>query len=147
MKFGSAKISETLEEARPLAVQHWQEITYLKDIEFIPDYQQYLKLEELGMTRSFSARTDDGILIGYAVFLLQGAFYNKSLIQALQVCLFVDKSHRGIAPYFFNACDDQLKQEGIFEVLHQSPSLKDLSILFHHLGYQEIQKVYSKRLN
>lgn len=146
-KFRAEKITSMLEEAKPLVHEHFKEVMAGIETTCEPNYDQYIQLEELGITRSYSARTEDGILIGYAVFLLQPSLFSKNISQALQILLFVAKNHRGLGYFFIKYCDGVLKHEGINMVQHQIPVKRDCGPMLEAMGYEKIQSVYSKRLN
>lgn len=147
MEFKSEKIAVALEEAKPLLKKHWEEISHYKDIPFDPDYDQYLKLEELGITRSFSARTKDGILIGYAVFFLRPHIHYKSTMMAHQDIVYVDKEHRGIGFMLLKFCDEELKKEGVVVVTQHIKSKFNFGPMLERMGYELMDLIYVKRLN
>src|SRR5258708_32849001 len=109
----SEKISDSLEEAKPLLQKHWDEIAFYKDIPLSPDYDLYLKLESAGVVKSFAARNGDGKMIGYAVYLLQKNPHYKESLWAKQDIIFVDPDHRGMGMFFLRWCDEQLKELGV----------------------------------
>lgn len=147
MKFKSEKIADVLEEAKPLLLKHWEEIAHYKDIPFDPDYDQYIKLEELGTTRSFSARTEDGVLIGYAVFFVRPHIHYRSTLMAYQDIIFLDKAHRGIGFFFIKFCDDSLRSEGIKVVLQHIKAKFNWGPMIERMGYELQDLIYTKRLD
>lgn len=147
IKFKSEKIVDVLEESKTLLQKHWEEIAHYKDIPLEPDYEQYLKLESIGATRSFTARTEDGILIGYAVFFIKHNIHYKSSLQALQDIIFVDKKYRGLGFMFIKFTDEQLKLEGIQVVYQHVKAKYNFGPLLDRLGYELVDLIYAKRLN
>lgn len=147
MQFRSEKIKDVLEEAKPLLVAHWEEIAHYKDIPFDPDYDQYLKLEELGITRSYSARTEDGILIGYAVFVIKYNLHYKTSLQALQDIVYLDPKHRGAGFFLIKFCDAELKKEGIQVVVQHVKAAHNFGPALVRMGYELQDLIYTKRLD
>ena len=148
MKFSEEIITaELLEEAKPLLEKHWAEISFYKDIELNPDYELYLKLQAAGAIRSYSARTDDGKMVGYAVyFLKKNPHYKQSLIAAEDI-IFFDPEYRGRGMLFIKWCDFQLKQLGVQIVTHHVKVFFDWSKALIRDGYDFQDKVLSKRLD
>lgn len=147
MNFKETKISDILDEAKPLLAKHWEEIAHFKDIVLDPDYDQYIKLEELGITRTFCARTDDGVLIGYAVFFIRPHIHYKTCNMAFQDVLFIHPDHRGIGYFFVKFCDARLQEYGINVVSQHLKAKFDFSTMLKRLGYELMDHIYVKRLN
>ena len=84
MKFQRQKAQDVFKEMIPLLEAHWQEIAHYKDIPLDPDFDAYFRAEDAGMLRVFTARDENDVLIGYAVFLIRFNIHYKSSKQALQ---------------------------------------------------------------
>lgn len=147
MQFKSEKISDILEESKPLLQKHWDEIAHFKDIPLNPDYDQYLKLEQMGITRSYSARMEDGKLIGYAVFFIRPNLHYKDSIQALQDIIFIDKNYRGAGLGLIKFCDRMLKEEGIQVVFQHIKASHNFGPALERMNYELVDLIYAKRLD
>jgi len=147
MKFARESAKDCFNEAMPLLEKHWKEIAHFKDIPLDPDFDQYLKIEQLGMLRVFTAREDSGTLIGYAVFFVRANPHYKSSIQANQDILFIDPAHRGTGGKFILWCDNQLKAEGIEVVMHHIKAAHNFGKLLERFSYELVDLIYAKRLN
>lgn len=145
MIYSQEKISDSLEEAKPLLLKHWQELES-NWFPLDPDYEQYIKLEELGITRSFGARTEDGILIGYAVFFVRYHIHYKTILVASCDILFFEKEHRGQGLEFIQWCDAQLRRLGVEVVLHHVKVSHDFSPALMRIGYEPDEIKLTKRL-
>ena len=75
-------------EIRPLFDRHWAEIAHDKTIPLDPDYDLYLKADEGGMLRVYTAR-EGATLIGYCVFFVRANPHYKSTIYAVQDIIFI----------------------------------------------------------
>lgn len=148
MKFKREIASESLfEELRPLLFAHWREIAHYQDIELKPDWSTYLKVEEMGCLRVFTARDDQEKLIGYAVFMVRPNLHYSDSIQACQDILYVDKERRGFGAKFIAWCDRALQAEGVQAVYHHVKREHNFGSLLERMGYQLVDLIYSKRLD
>jgi hypothetical protein len=148
MKFSEEIISEAiLEEAKPLFAKHWEEIAHYKDIPLDPDYALYLKVQATGMIRAYSARTEDGTLIGYAIYFLKNHFHYKQTLYAQQDVLFFDPEQRGKGMLFLMWCDEQLKKLGVKVVSHHVKVAHDFSHALERIGYEKQDIILTKRLD
>lgn len=147
MKFQLETIKNILEEAKPLLVDHWNEVAHFKDIPLDPDYDSYLKIEEAGMSKTFTARTDDGTLVGYAVFFVRPHIHYRSMVMAQQDIVYVDAAHRPSSILFFDYCDMELKAMGINVVSQHVKSKHNFGSILERHGYELMDLIYVKRLN
>lgn len=146
MKFNLEKVRDIIEEIEPLLHKHYEEIAHFKTIPLDPDYDQYLQLEELGVIRLFTARTDDGLLVGYAVFFVRANLHYKSSLQAAQDIIFIDPAHRGTGAKFILWCDEQLKAEGVQAVYHHVKKAHNFGPMLERFGYELVDLIYGRIL-
>lgn len=148
MKFQRERAQDVFKEMIPLLEKHWEEIAHYKDIKLEPDFDLYFKMEDMGILRVFTAREDDGDLIGYCVFFVKHNMHYKSSLNALQDVLFIRPDKRGMfAPKFILWCDRQLKADGVQLVCQHLKAAHDFSPLLERLGYEFMDKIYVKRLD
>ena len=84
----------TKEDARPLLEKHWEEIALNKDtIKLNPDWDAYADLEDAGILKIFTARSD-GNLIGYFVVFVRSHIHYKDNLFAYNDILYLDKDYR-----------------------------------------------------
>lgn len=146
MIFKREKTQDCFDEALPLLKSHWEEIAHYKDIPLEPDYEFYVAAENAGFLRTYTARSESGELIGYAVYVVRHALHYKSSIQAHQDILFISKSHRGTGGRFILWCDEQLKAEGVQTVYHHVKASHNFGRLLERFGYNVIDIIYGRRL-
>ena len=145
--FARENVKDVWPEIRPLFDLHWAEIAHYKDIPLDPDYEFYVKADEMGMVRVYTAR-EGGVLVGYCVFFVRPHPHYKRHVYANQDVLFIRKDRRGrFGMKFVNWCDEQLKAQGVsvatqhVKVAHNfGPALERLC------GYEQQDVIYSKRL-
>lgn len=142
------KNERLIEEMWPLLEVHYKTIAHFKDIPLIPDFDAYRTAEKNGGLRIFTARKD-GLIYGYSVFFVRRNVHYSTSLQAVQDVLFMDEHfRRGLSGYrFIRWCDDQLRQEGIQVVYHHVKIDHDFSPVLQRMGYQEIERIWAKRLD
>lgn len=147
LKFQREPLSiELLDEMLPLLVKHYKEIAHYQDIPLEPDYDSYIRMEEMDMVRAYTAR-DEGGLIGYAVFLVRSNIHYKSSKQAVQDVLYIDPSKRGFGYKFIMWCDLQLKADAVQVVYHHAKTEHNFGPLLEKQGYKLIDLIFGKRLD
>lgn len=149
MKFQRERAHDVWGEMMPLFEKHWHEIAHYKDIMLDPDIDSYLKMEDLGGLRVFTARDDNNKMVGYAVYFVRTNPHYRMSIQAAQDIIFIDPTRRGMfGGKFILWCDEQLKNEGV-QVVYQHIKVKTTNTikLFEHLGYEPIDMILGKRLD
>lgn len=138
---------DLFQEALPLLVEHWQEISHNKDIPLDPDLDAYLRVAESGSLRVFTVRRG-GALIGYAVFIVRRNLHYKTSLQAVQDVLFIRKSERGgTGIRFIKFCDNMLRSEGVQVVYQHVKAAHNFGPLLVRLGYECVEEIYSHRLD
>lgn len=147
MKFKCEKAKDILEEIKPLLNLHWKEIAQYPDIILDPDYDQYLKMDELGLLKCYTLRDENNNeLIGYALYFIKPHIHYKSCLVALQDILFIRQDRRGHGRQFIKWCDDQLKELGVNLVSHHIKAKHNWGFVLEHMGYELMDLIYVKRL-
>src|SRR5690349_9888905 len=89
------KLSDCLEEVKPILVEHWEELARNKDqVKLAPKYAKYLAMEEAGLFRAYVVRTDTGEVAGYAAFIVAEHLHYEGHIWALSDLFFVRPQFR-----------------------------------------------------
>lgn len=146
MNFARETLDTCLNEAKPLLIDHWKEIAQYDDILLDVDTERYYNLERSGFLRIYTARKD-GLLVGYAVFVVNTHPHYKNSLQAMQDIIFIHPSHRGTGGKFILWCDRQLKDEGVQVVFHHIKAKHDWGKMLERFGYELIDKIYGRRLD
>lgn len=145
MVFNQERVHQVIEEIKPLLFKHWEEIAHYKDIPLDPDFKQYQVLEDVGALRIFTARTEEGQLIGYAIFFIRKNIHYQSSLQAVQDVLFIDPAWRGTGVKFIIWCDQRLAEMGVEVVYHHVKKVHNFGPLLERLGYEEVDLIYARR--
>lgn len=142
--------AEIYPEAEPLLQRHWKEIALYKDIPLNVRVAQYEAAESIGVLRCFGARIE-GVLVGYAVFIVDYPMHYADSLQARQDVLFLVPEYRGLGlgTQLVDTCDDALRAEGV-QAVHQhsknDPAI-DIGPVLRRCGYDPGETLYSKRLD
>lgn len=147
MLYQAEAIKDVLDEAIPLLEKHWMEVAHFKDIPLEPNYERYHALENLNLAKLYTARTEDGKLVGYAVFFVMPHIHYQSMQLAQCDIVFIEKKNRGYGSAFFQFCDDCLQKDGVNVVAHHVKSKHNFSFMLERSGYELMDLIYVKRLN
>lgn len=149
MHFQLEKFSNIFDEALSLFKDHHLEVgNYFEDIDFNPDVETYIHLDEAGKLRVFTVReSSDGPLIGYCIHHVFKHLHFRESKQSVQDALYIVKQHRGKGREFISWVDDQLKSEGVDAVYHYVSINHDYSKALIGLGYRKVETTYLRRLH
>lgn len=139
-------LKDCLEEMKPLLEQHWKEIALHQDkIKLNPDYEQYLRLDCIGMLSTVTAR-DDGKLIGYFVTFIPPNLHYKDNVIALNDILFLNKDYRGgtVAYKMFKFAINVLVELGVDVIQVHEKKEHSFKPLMDRLGFEHIENIYSR---
>ena len=149
LKLQRETFADVIADARPLLVEHWQEIAHYQDIPLAVNEAGYQRIDAAGLCAS-TPRARAGVLVGYACFLVdQNSHYSTSK-QAKQDVLYVEQSSRGafVGIRLLKFADAALAIEGVQVVYHHVKlSHPALGVLLKHQGYEPIETIYGRRLD
>lgn len=143
MTYTVERIADLWDEAHALMAANAAE-SGAPGLTFRPNRTQYVALEQLGVMRCYTARTEAGQLAGYAVFLLT---YHPQYAEqlAMQEVLYVAPEWRGIgAGRFLRWTDARLSEEHVGAVIRHTTAV-DYGRSLQRLGYEPFQVAYLKR--
>lgn len=133
-------------EMYPLFEEHYEEIAHFKDIPLKPDVELYLKSQDIGLLRVFTARKEDNEMVGYNVFFTKHNGHYKDSLNASQDIIFVRKAQRGFGLKFIEWCDEQLRNEGVDVVYHHVKAAHNFGPKLEKQGYVLVDLIYAKKL-
>lgn len=148
LTFQTERLSECMEEAKPLLKNHWQEVALNKDIiPLVPDYHGYFALEREQKLCVCTAR-DDGKIVGYAVYVYDRQINFPVLWAESNICYLDPQSRRPRAAHrLLEFTEESLKRRGVrvmnTGVKNDHPAL---GRVLESMGHKPIETVYAKVL-
>ena len=135
-------------DIKPLLQDHWEEIALNKSaIKLNPDWEAYHSLEDSGILKVFTVRSD-GELIGYFVVLIRNHIHYKDHVFAANDVLFLKQEYRkGLTgAKLMRFAEKCLKEDGVSVLVVNTKRHKPFDGLLEWLGYSHVENVYSKYL-
>lgn len=148
LTFQEERLSECLEEAKPLLAKHWQEIALHKDtIPLAPDYPRYFQLEREQKLCVCTAR-HDGKIVGYAVYIYDRQLHYP-VFWAESDIFYVDPECRRprVAHRLLQFAEESLKRRGV-RVAHSRVKIAHPAAgrVLESIGHIPVEIVYAKVL-
>ena len=136
-----------IDEMRPLLQRHWQEIALVDafgPVDIAED--TYRQAEQIGITRVYTARRDDGELVGYAAyFVLPNMHYRTRLMAESDVFFLSPEERRGLAGLrLLQYADKALSAEGVNVIINKVKLSHDCGRLFVRMGYTHFEDHYMR---
>jgi len=147
MKYQLERIADIFDEAEPMFRAHYKEVYSENEPPFSPDIETYEQMCENNRFRAYTARSDDGILVGYCFFFLARKLRSKECVNAHQDSFYISKDNRGFGEEFLSWCDEDLRKKGVTSSYQYVKDSCDFSPMLNRLGYEYVEKVYCRRLN
>lgn len=138
--------TEFIDEVSSLISMHWEEVQY-ESIEFDPDWDKYLALEEAGVLRLYTARID-GELKGYYTTVVDTFIHAKDVVLSYQDSIYVEPETRiiGGGAGLIDYAEKQMKKDCIDIIFMAVKEKRDFSRTLVDRGYILHEKIYIKNL-
>jgi GNAT superfamily N-acetyltransferase len=149
VSFQEETVEQCMWDVAKLAYTHWDEVASNKEERPLNiNWPKYIELNRAGIIRAFTAREDNGNLVGYISFLISDHLRYKSWKYAQSDVYFVDQSTRGqgIGRQLFEEAEAWLKSLGVKSVIIQEKVKNPHEQLFTSLGFTLLEKLYEKVL-
>ena len=145
---GAARV---LTEAAGLARAHWREVEAQLHggADYRLDGERYAALEKLGMLSVTTARDEDGLLAGYAVFTLAPCPHLPGeTVAALDGLYLAPRARRGLnALALLRSAETAVAARGAALVQYSSPASRPCGALYRRLGAVRTETIWHKRLS
>lgn len=133
-------------ELFPLLEEHEKELNVLS-CELDVDLRMYIKAVSNRTIRVYTARDDDGVLAGYAIYFLYRHPHYNVLVGAQDVLFITKEKRRGLTGIkLIRFSEDKLKEAGVKVITQRTKKHKDLGRLYERLGYGLQEEVYTKEI-
>ena len=142
------KASAIVDEIKPLLHQQYEETEkHITGLELDPDYDRYVKLDELGYLKCITCRLDNK-LIGYAIFFIHQHIHHKTCLTASEDLYYIAPEHRAgrVAYKLFKESERLLKEQHIQRIIMSCKTYIDQTKLFEHLGFTLYEKHFTKMI-
>lgn len=152
--FQVEKLSDELENLKPLFPDHWTELALNQDkVPLDPQYQVYLDRETAGQVLFVCGR-EKGRIVAYFVGFVTPALHYQTCLTLQMDIFYLHPDYREgdsltqveadmISMQLFEAVEVEAKRRGVKRVFYGSKFHKDASKLFEALGLVEVERYYS----
>lgn len=149
IKFTKETFHETIEEAKPLLIQHWEELARNKELfPLDPDYESYFSLEKLGKLRIYTVRRN-GELIGYACYMVSKNLHYRTMTCAVSDIFWLHPSVRrgSLGIKLFKFIESELSSEKV-NLMHTTYKIEHPAAgsVLKYLGHTSIETGCAKVL-
>jgi len=147
MQYKQEFLDTVQKDIKPLLEKHWSEIALNQDkIKLNPDWGAYNTLERDGKLKIFTARDDEGNLVGYFVVIVGRHIHYKDHLFANNDILFLAKEYRkgftGIKLVKF--AEKCLKEDGVSVLTINTKVHQPFDKMLDFLKFNKIERIYSK---
>lgn len=128
-------------------IDHWREVAIDQEtVPLSPHWEAYESLDRAGCLFVVTVR-HEGKLVGYTCYVVSRGLHYDLKVASIDV-FYVDSAYRSKAGIrLFREAEKILSAEGVQRVTSKVKLNHDVGGIFKHLGYEEIERVYLKRLN
>jgi len=140
-------LANVKEDIKPLLEEHWRLVALNQGkIKLNPDWNQYAKLDALGILNIFTAR-DEGKLVGYFVLIINKSLHYQDHYFASNDVLFVLPDSRGATGYkLIKYAENYCREVGVSLMTINTKVHIPFDKLMVGMGFDLIERVYSKFL-
>tara|TARA_R110000765_G_scaffold336812_1_gene427132 strand:+ start:303 stop:755 length:453 start_codon:yes stop_codon:yes gene_type:complete len=149
MDYAQESFLTFMDECEAIIKDHWKHIALDQDSTPLePDWEKYIAMTELGIVHLTTARTEDGTLAGYAIYLISNALHYKSLEVAEADVFWLGFEHRkGMTGIKMLKCAERdLRKIGVKKIFNKVKLHADVGKIFEFMGYTAVERVYAKGL-
>lgn len=142
IEYAQERFADAIDEARPLLVRHWTEVARNKEaVPLDPNYDRYIKMEEMGLIRVYTAR-HMGAMVGYACyFVLPHLHYQQDLWAVSDILWLAPECRKGFAGIGLLRFVEQSLREEKVSVMHTTGKVEHPALLaiLERLGHKHIE--------
>lgn len=138
------RYAEYLPDVLRLYEAHWLEVCWRREkFNLEPDHDRYFALERSGALRIYTAR-ENGIIVGYALFVLGQHLHYKAVRVANNDIFFVDPARRGawLGVKLLKFARDSLKAEGVQAWSLRMKKTLSWDAIAERVGLEEVDRVF-----
>lgn len=139
-------LTANLPEIKTLLNLHWEELALNKDkVPLDPQYWVYEKRDADGEVLHVALR-NEGKLIGYFVGFVNPGLHYQTCLTLIMDIFFLHPEYRGHKGgiLLFKTVELEAKRRGVDRIYLGSKEHKPVGVLFERLGYDLVERTYSK---
>ena len=136
-----------IKEVTPTLEIHREELQSFKDMQLNPHWDNYKLLQEVGKLVWIVAR-EDGIIVGYSLFIVDFNMHYKDFLFAIEDIFYVVPGKRGsrIAVKLVKASEEILGGLKVDVITHHAKFTNRFAPFLEKLGYSKTETMLAKRL-
>lgn len=144
--FQVERVTDVLDEIKPLLEEHWREIALYRDrFPLNPDYEKYKTLDAAGMAHVVTAR-DQGRLIGYCISFIMPHLHYQDCIIAMNDILFITKEYRHgrTGMKLISFAEQDLARRGVHRFIIHVKRSHDFGPMLERMDFTETERNWEK---
>lgn len=144
LTYAVESLRDVLTEAEQLWHQHWQETEgYREQQGYNPDVEQFLRLDELGWFKEYTARDASGRLVGHLGYIVYKSRHTQRPTAIEDYFYLVPEARRGLnAVKLIRFAVNDLKAQGVCEVGMSSKLTNDITPLLKRVGFKHVAQFW-----
>ncbi len=150
LTFQTEMVADVQEIVQKLAKAHWDEVeaSLYGQQEYALSIATYTTLESMGLLHVSTMRDTEGVLCGYAVFILSSCHHKQHILGAsLDAFYLAPTARQGLnAVSFLREAEKALKARGVQQVQYTSPTSRPCDALYKRLGAKHTENLFYKSL-
>ncbi len=150
LTFQTEMVADVQETVQTLTKDHWNEVEAVLygQQEYTLSIETYATLESMDLLHMSTARDIQGVLCGYAVFVLSPCHHKQQILGAtLDAFYLAPAARQGLnAVTFLREAEKALKARGVQQVQYTSPTSRPCDALYKRLGAKHTENLFYKSL-
>ena len=146
VSFQREKLADIWDDVMVLCAMHWEETEQYQSAPLNPDKERYLEYNEMGYHRQYTARDGEKV-VGHLGVYISTSMHTQVSIATEDTWYLMPEYRRGRnAMRFYQFIEEDLRKEGVYEVLMHAKNANNTARLMEFLGYKPVGTLCIKRL-
>lgn len=144
--FSKENIVDIIDEMMPLLIKHSDEVATYDFFELDIDMDRYKEATDNGIFQLYTAREEDGTLVGYVCYMVTRSIHYMKEIYGVMDVIYVheDYRHNGTAFDMMQYAEDSLIDMGVTMLTINMKTWAPFETLATFLGYDKMEYMYTK---
>ena len=148
-RYSEESFLEVIDDIKPLVKDHSEEVdVYQEVVQFNPDYDTYEAMAEMGIIKFYTARAEDGELVGYSVMMVNQNPHYKDHLYGVNDIFYVHPDHRHteVAPTLLKYTEDKMRELDVSVITMNMKTHQPFESLMDSLEWDKTEIVFTKLL-